>query len=157
MEEKQQAEKVYQTMVKSLKEHELKFEEDIDKLTIAATMQGDDLPVKFIVRVIPKTKLIQFISPMFFNMPEDKRIDGAIAVAVANYGLLHGSFDYDIDDGEIRFRMTTSYIDSEIGEELFYMMVGIAVATCDKYNDRFMMLAKGLINIEKFIEQEQGE
>ena len=56
---------------------------------------------------------------------EDKRVDGAIAVCVANNGLNDGCFDYDVRDGEIRFRLTSSYRESTPGTALFeYMIAG---------------------------------
>ena len=49
------------------------------------------------------------------------------------------------------FRMTTSFIDSEIGHELFLYLVGCSLGTIDEYNDKFLMISKGLLKIENFI------
>lgn len=92
---------------------------------------------------------------MPFDIPEDKRIDMAIAVNIANYGIIDGSFDYDISDGDLRFRMTTSYRESILGKELFEYMFMVSALTTDEYNDKFMMLAKGLISIEQFIDSDK--
>jgi hypothetical protein len=90
-------------------------------------------------------------------MPEDKRVEGAIAVSVANYGLVDGSFDYDISDGEIRYRLTSSYRESILSDDLFEYMIMCAASTVDDYNDRFFMLAKGMIDVEKFVELENND
>lgn len=75
-------------------------------------------------------------------------------MAVANYGLVNGAFDYDISDGEICFRMSQSYRESILGAEVCNYMLLASMHTIDKYNDRFMMLSKGMIDLQKFVELE---
>lgn len=149
------AKKIYATMVSALKKSEWKFEEHEDELTIVSGFSGDDFPIRFYICVDAERKVIQFIGSIGFNMSEDKRVDGAIAVCVANYGLVNGSFDYDINDGEIRFRLTTSYVGCEIGEEFVMHMMVVALSTTDKYNDKFLMLSKGVITLQQFIESDK--
>lgn len=132
-----------------------KYEKHEDELFIRTGVTGDDLPMDMLLFVETKAEIVQLISRLPFTMPEEKRFDGAVAVCVANYGLKDGSFDYDLNDGEIRFRLTTSYRASTLGEDLFAYMVGVSAGTVDRYNDRFFMLAKGMISIEQFIEQDQ--
>ena len=145
---------VYNTLIKMLDSRDWKYEKHEDKLLIKSGIQGDDLPVEYIMLVNPRNEVVQFLSALPFKMPEDKRVDGALAVCVANYGLVDGSFDYDLTDGEIRYRLTSSYRESELSPELFEYMMMVAASTVDNYNDRFFMLSKGMITIQQFIEQE---
>lgn len=156
MEDINQAKKIYSTMVQALNKKEWKFEGKEEELVITSGYQGEDIPIRFFLRVDPKRQVIQFISPLPFDMAEDKRVDGAIAVCVANYGLVNGSFDYDLNDGEIRFRLTTSYCGCDIGEEFFMDMLATALLTTDQYNDKFLMLSKGVMTIQQFIEQDKN-
>ena len=148
------ARQVYATMIKALNKAEWHFEEHEEDLTIVSGYTGDDFPIKYIMRVDPKRDCVSFRSAPFVTFPEDKRIDGAVATCVANCGMVFGHFDYDINDGEICYVMSDSYLDCEVGVEFFMDMMATAVTTSDRYNDRFMMLAKGLIDIQKFIELE---
>lgn len=152
----QKAQEVYATIIRMLDNMEWKYEKHEDDLLIKSGVKGDDLPIEFIMVVRPKNQVVQFISSMPFNMPEDKRVDGAIAVCVANYGLIDGSFDYDLRDGEIRFRLTCSYRESTLSEELFNYMVMVSASTVDNYNDKFFMIAKGRMTVQQFIEQENS-
>ena len=152
--ELQRAKQVYASLVNMLESRDWKFEKFEDDLVIRSGIKGDDLPIEFIMFVKPKNQVVQFISKLPFNMPEDKRVEGAIAVSIANYGLVDGSFDYDISDGEIRYRLTSSYRESVLGGDLFEYMIMCAASTIDDYNDRFFLLSKGMIDIEKFIELE---
>ena len=146
------AEKVYKTMVKALKDKNWHFEEREQDLTIVSNYSGDDIPVRFIIRIDAGREVIQYLSPLPFKIDESKRVDAAVAVCVANYGLVNGSFDLDINDGEIRYRLTTSYSDCEMGEGFFYQMMAVAVLTTDDYNDKFMMLNKGMMTLQQFID-----
>ncbi len=150
----QKAQEVFATIVRMLDGIGWRYDKREEELLIKSGVKGDDLPIEFIIRVKPRNEVVQFISAMPFNMPEDKRIDGAIAVSAANYGIVDGSFDYDISDGQILFRLTSSYRASTLGEDLFEYMVMVSASTIDKYNDRFFMLAKGMITIEQFLELE---
>ena len=148
------AREVFDGIVSMLDTRDWKYEKFEDDLLIRSGIKGDDLPVEFILFVKPQNQVVQFISKLPFNIPEDKRVDAAIAVSVANYGLVDGSFDYDINDGEIRYRLTSSYRDSYLSHDLFEYMIMCAASTVDQYNDRFFMLAKGMMTIQQFIEQD---
>ncbi|MBE6609627.1 MAG: hypothetical protein E7634_03045 [Ruminococcaceae bacterium] len=150
----QKAKEVYDVLISMLENRNWKYEAHEEHLLIKSGIQGDDLPVSFIVVVNPRNQVVQFISAMPFKMPEDKRVDAAIAVCAANYGLVDGSFDYDLRDGEIRFRLTSSYRESTLSEDLFEYMILVSASTVDKYNDKFFMLSKGMIGVEKFLEED---
>ena len=154
--EMQQAKQVYASLIDMLDTRNWKYEKFENDLVVRSGIKGDDLPIEFIIFVKPKNQVVQFISKLPFNIPEDKRVDAAVAVSVANYGLVDGSFDYDISDGEIRYRLTSSYRESLLGADLFEYMIMCAASTVDDYNDRFFMLSKGMIDVQKFIELEKN-
>ena len=153
--ELQKARSVYNNLINMLNTRNWKYERHDDDLIIKSGIKGEDLPINFILLVKPQNQVVQFISSLPFNIPEDKRVEAAIAVSIANYGLIDGSFDYDVNDGEIRFRLTSSYRDSYLGADLFEYMILCAASTVDDYNDRFFMLSKGMINIEDFMNMEK--
>lgn len=151
------AEEVYKTLIRMLDGIDWNYDRDDDKLLIKSGVKGDDFPVEFIVVVQPKQEVVQFLSTLPFKMPEDKRIDGAVATSVVNYRLVHGSFDYDMRDGRIIFRMTSSYRDSKISEELLEYTIMVSAATVDDYNDKLFMLSKGMITLDDFIKKVEAD
>lgn len=148
--------KVYELLVQYLSEHDFKFEQHKEDLTITLMVQGEDLPQLTLIRVLDDLHLLQVISPIPSKIPEDKRIDAAIAVSVANYGMINGSFDYDINDGEIRYRITQSYLGAEPSSDTLDYVLNIAFHTTDKYNDKFFMLGKGMLSLEQFISNDRN-
>ena len=147
--------KVYKEICKILDGIDWKYTPHDDDLIISSGIKSDDLPIEFLIAVNDERNVIQYISKLPFTMPEDKRVDGAVAVAVANYGMVNGSFDYDVSDGEIRFRLTHSYIDAVPSADLISYMIGVSSNTVDRYNDRFFMLAKNMISISDFIAKDK--
>ncbi|MBO7304590.1 MAG: YbjN domain-containing protein [Clostridia bacterium] len=152
--EMQKARQVYYSLVNMLNTRNWKFERFDNDLTIRSGIKGEDLPIEFIMLVKPENQVIQFLSKLPFNAPEDKRVELAIAVCIANDGLVDGSFDYDISDGDIRYRLTSSYRDSTLGDDLFEYMIMCAASTVDNYNDKFFALAKDLITLDDFAKNE---
>ena len=145
------AKQVYQTLCDAIERRDWNFEKDEEKLLVHFGVNGDDIPMQFILIVDAERQLIRVMSPLPFKMSESKRMEGAIAACAASYGMTDGSFDYDLSDGAIVFRMTASFRESLIGEGLFQYMISCSCAMVDKYNDQFLALDKGIMSITDFI------
>lgn len=143
---------VFTTLCDVMERRGWKYEKDEKDLTVHFIVSGDDIPMQFILVIDAERQLIRLMSPLPFKMSEDKRIDGAIATCAASFGLADGSFDYDLTEGRIIFRMTASFRESLIGEELFHYMIECSCVTVDEYNDKFLAIDKGLLSVSDFIE-----
>ena len=142
---------VYDKLCKMLDNRDWKYKRDDDELTISFGVSGDDLPMGFVIVCDAERQLIRVMSMLPFKMGEDKRVEGAIATSYANYSIADGSFDYNIFDGTIIFRLTASFRESTVGEDLFKYLVDVSTFTVDKYNDRFEALNSGKISLEEFM------
>ena len=145
------AKQVYNTICEALDNRDWHYGKEEDELLVHFGVNGEDIPMNFILVVDAERQLVRLMSPLAFKMSEDKRVEGALATCAASYGLVDGSFDYDMSDGEIVFRMTASFRESEIGEGLFQYMISCSCATVDRYNDQFLALNKGMLTINDFI------
>ena len=144
------AKEAYDTLCRTLDKMEWNYEKDDENFIIRFGVRGDDIPMKFVVACDAERQLIRLMSYLPFRIKEDKRIDGAIATSYANFLLADGSFDYDLTDGSIAFRMTSSFRESVVGEELFSYMIHVSCMTVDKYNDQFMKISEGALSIADF-------
>ena len=145
------AQQVYETLCSALDRRGWKYGKKEDELLVHFGVRGDDIPLDFIIFVDAERQLVRLMSPMSFKMSENKRMEGAIAACAASYVMADGSFDYDLSDGRIVFRMTASYRESQLGDGLFQYMISCACAMVDKYNDQFLALDKGIMSIADFI------
>jgi len=137
---------------------EWNYKRDEENFVIIKALQGNDIPMEFIIRILPSQQIIVFTSVLPFKINKEKWVDIAIACCSVNYILLDGSFDFSVNDGIIKFRMTASYQNSSLNKELFENMLIVSACTVDEYNDKLLMLSKGNLDIHKFLGSlNQGE
>lgn len=144
----------YRTICSALDARDWKYEKDTDKLLVHFGVNGEDLPVDFIIYADADRQLVRLLSPLLFKMSEEKRMEGALATCAASWGMVDGSFDYDLADGTILFRMAASLRESTIGVGLIQYMISCACAMVDKYNDKFLAINKGILSIQDFLKEE---
>ena len=149
-----QAQKVFATFCATMDADDWNYRKDEEKLRIECGARGEDLPIELNISVDADRQLLMVISQMPVVTPEDKRLDVAVAVSVVNNQLVNGYFDYDVNSGKMFFRMVNTIRDSVIGKELCAYMLYVSCKTVDEYNDKFLMLAKGIMTLEKFLEAE---
>lgn len=147
--EMKQAKTVYATLCKALDSKNWKYDEHPDDLALTFSSVGDDLPMGFVVHIDADRQLVRMFSRLPFKFPEESRVDGAIATSIINYKLADGSFDFDYSTGDVTFRLTATFMDSLISEDLLLYMVACSCYTVDEYNDRLLMVAKGMLPAEK--------
>ena len=144
------AKEVYEKLCAAIEARDWKYEKKEEDLVVVFSVSGEDIPMHFVIKVDANRSLVRITSPLMFHMPEEKRVDGAIASCAASFGLADGSFDYDLSDGSIAFRMTATYRDSEISEKMLQYMISCACHVVDLYNDKFLMLSLGKIDVDAF-------
>ncbi len=147
-----QAKVAFKALCDMLDENEWHYSKDMENLKITCGVQGDDLPMNIRIEVDADRQLVVLLSEMPFSVPEDRRVELAVAVSAANYGMVDGNFDYNYLDGSILFRMTSSFMDSLVGKEMFNYMLMCACATIDRYNDKFFMVTKKEMSVEEILE-----
>lgn len=146
-----QAKTVYETFCKALDARKWKYEGHPEDRVITFSYMGEDIPMNFVVFIDEDRQLVRMLSRLPFTFAEDHRVDGAVATSYINYKLADGSFDYDYFTGEVIFRLTATFIDSLVSEELLFYMVACSCYTVDEYNDKLLMVAKGMLPVDRFI------
>ena len=152
MEDKNQlALETFATICQALEENDWKYKKHEEDLVIECGAQGDDLPMELTIKVDARRQFVMLFSRLPFTIQEDKRLDVAVGVSAVNNELADGCFDYDVTTGRMYFRMTNTFMESKMDQEVFTYMLFCSCQTIDEYNDKFLMLAKGMISLDKFI------
>lgn len=146
-----QAKIAFDTLCEMLDSHEWNYNRDDDNLIVKCGANGEDLPIDIRIKVDADRQLVSLYSSLPFNVPEDDRVMAAVAVSAANFSMVDGSFDYNLANGSILFRLTSSIRESIVSKELFEYMLFVSCSTVDNYNDKFLMLIKHAISLEEFI------
>ena len=143
---------VFDTVCRALDGENLKYDTNKKDMIVYLSARGEDLPIDVIFKVDAGRGVLTVFSPLDTKAKEEKMVEFAVAVNAANFSLVNGSFDYDISDGKIMFRMAQPYLNGNISEKVVMYLFYCVFSTVDEYNDRFLMLDKGMIDLSKFIE-----
>ena len=146
--------KIYEDLCQGLDKQNWQYDRHDEDLVVTISMKSEDLPINMILRVNAAAQVVNVYSVLPVKVPDEKLVDIAMAVCVANNSMINGGFDFDIQKKQIVWRLCITYRGSLLGSEAYSYMVGVSAATVDKYNDRFLMLAKDMIDLKKFIELE---
>lgn len=145
------AAKVYYDFCKMMDDEEWTYEGNEEKLSIVCGAVGEDLPIELNIRMDVDRQLVLVLSRLPYKVPEEKRVDVAVAVSVINNVLVDGSVDFNLESGHVFFRITNSYMDSNLSGEVYGYLLYCACQTIDTFNDKLLMLSKGIIDVEQFI------
>ncbi|MCI8650164.1 MAG: YbjN domain-containing protein [Anaerotruncus sp.] len=85
--------------------------------------------------------------------PEDKRSAVAEFITRANYGLIHGNFEMDYEDGEIRYKVTTACGDIDLGEEPMDRIINTGFCMLDRYGKGLLSVIYGNANPAAIIDE----
>ncbi len=147
-----QAQATFQTLCNMLDSINWNYEKDEEELKIRTHARGDDLPMDVRITVDPDRELVILLSPLPFSIGEEKRSEVAVAISCINLGIVNGSFDYNYLTGDVFFRITSSFMESLIGPEMFHYLMGVSFQTIDEYNDKILMVSKGNMSIPEIIQ-----
>ena len=142
----------FNAICQAFEAREWKYRKDEDALVINSGARGEDLPVDITFKVDVKRQIVLLISRLPFDVPEDKRVDMAAAVCRANAMLIDGCFDYDVIHGMLFFRVTNSFLDSDLGDDTFQYMLNMTCTVVDDFNDKFFMLAMGVKTLDELFD-----
>ena len=146
------AKNVFNTICIALDNKDWKYEKNEDDLVITLLVSGDDLPMGIIIAVDADRQLIRLLSPIPSKFTDELSYLGALACCHFTYKLADGSFDYNLTEGTVVFRITSTFIDSLISEELISYIIDTACSTIDEYNHHFEALAKGDMTLDELLQ-----
>lgn len=143
MADKKEARNVYECVAQMLDEKQYKYKRDDENLEIRIVLRGEDIPMDFSLKIDSERDLVIFSSILPFKIKGESLVAAAVAVCNINYYLADGSFDLDVRDGELSFKLTSSYKDSLLSKESLTYMFELACFTLDKYNDKLLFVNEG--------------
>lgn len=144
---------IYQKICGVLDARKWRYTKDDAALDIFFEVKGEDLPMNMRIAVNAERHLVMVVSPMPFKVAENRRLDIAIAVCAVNSLSVEGNFDYDIETGTLGFRITQSFLESDISTTALDTMITLSCGFVDKFNDKFMAISTGALDIQRFLEE----
>lgn len=109
------------------------------------------------VREDEQQVLVHAVLP--FRVPFDRRVEVALYLTRANYGLVIGNFEFDLDDGEVRFKTAIDVEGAVLTEALVDHLVIAGAVTTDRYLPGIHAVVEGATARDAIavVEGERGE
>ena len=110
-----------------------KFDKDEDSDLIKSGVSAKNASFRLIIYSLEDKDLLTVYVGQDNNVPENKRVALAEFIARANYGLNLGGFDFDMEDGELGYKIAIDLEGGQLSTDMVGNMVGAGVATMDQY------------------------
>lgn len=141
---------VYNTLCSTLDNMKWNYNKEEENLIVRTFAVGDDLTMKLYMKVDSERSVMYLKSGMPFSAPMDRIDIMTKAVIIANWAMLNGSFEMDISDGYIAFKLVVPFMESIISEKVCHYMINISCRMIDTFNDKFKKLAEDKMTLDEF-------
>lgn len=135
--------RIYDAMRDWFDDAEWRVEEHPEQGIIATAVEGEHGSWRCFARANEESELFVFYAVAEVGAPEDRRQAVAEFLTRANYGLLIGNFELDVDDGEVRYKSSVDLEGSPIVAPLIRQCVHSCLMTADRYLPGLRAVAEG--------------
>ncbi|MGE5236719.1 MAG: YbjN domain-containing protein [Acidobacteriota bacterium] len=104
---------------------------------------GDHGNYRVVVVAEEERSIVRFLTFIEGKIPEPRRRDTMEYLTRANYGLLLGNFELDLEDGEVRFRCSVDTENQEFSYAQYQGMLYTSVAVLDRYTPGLQRVIQG--------------
>lgn len=141
---------VYNTLCSTLDNMKWTYNQEEENLVIRTSAVGDDLTMKLYMKIDSARSVMYLKSGMPFTVPSNRIDLMAKAVIAANWAMLNGSFEMDLSDGYIAFKVVIPYMESIISEKVCHYMINMSCRMIDTFNDKFQKVSEGQMTLDEF-------
>jgi hypothetical protein len=144
--------KAFESLKKYLEERDLKYVPDSEgKTAVSLGFSTDDFPLEHRIVITEDPNCVTLYSYFGFEFGEEKRIEAAMAIVMANFRLSDGCFDLNMENGKALYRIQTCYpADGIVEEDFFSYLIANANNAVDFFNDLLFLLSAGKLTIDEF-------
>jgi len=125
--------RIFDAMVKFFKEDEWPFQQVEDKPLLRTGFSGKSGKWLCFAQAREEAEQFLFYSICPFRAPPERRKEVMEFLTRANYGMIIGNFEMDLEDGEIRYKTAVDVESSQLTQTMLKNMVYINVKMMDKY------------------------
>jgi Uncharacterized conserved protein len=120
-------------LIEFFKAHDWDYKEDNGRPVIYTGVNGENAQLRCLASAGENNEHLVFISIFPVQAPPKKRARCAELLTRINYDLIHGCFEMDFEDGEIRFRTSIGALDLPIAPKQVEHLIFTNLSTMDRY------------------------
>lgn len=125
---------------------------------LRAGAEGRNGTYRVIIEVKEESEIL--IVYIFSNakIPEAMRDKASEYLTRANYGIILGNFEMDFNDGELRYKVSSTFVGGQLAPRTIEVMVNTAAKTMDRYFPGVLAVCYGHVDPAQAVrEVEEGE
>lgn len=149
--------KLFQQFSAFFEKHEWSFHQHADKPVLHTHFVGKKGRWQCVAVAREEDEVIVFLSLFPSMSPVNRRAACAELLTRLNYGLKHGSFQMDMEDGEIRFATSLMTITKEVSLDDVERLVFVNVSTMDDWYDAIMKVIHGGVSPEMAVARKEKQ
>ncbi len=134
---------IYDTIVDFFQADGWQVETDLDKMRLSMQFQGESGQWQCYASLETSPHQFVFYSICPISVPPDLYLTTAEFLTRANYGLVVGNFEMDFADGEIRYKTSIKFEDSQLDSALIKHLAYTNVVMMDLYLPGILAVAYG--------------
>jgi hypothetical protein len=105
---------------------------------VGFTLGSAQADYRFTIRITGDLEHLEYIACCPFRIRKELRSSVAELIARANFGMLDGKFELDVNDGEVRFHLVHALGDGKLSVKMVERLYRACVFTLDRYIPAFM-------------------
>lgn len=150
MSKEMEAQSMYKTLCQTLDNMKWHYNKEEEKLVIRTSAVGEDLEMRLYMKVDADRSVMYLKSGMPFKCPAERIDVLSKAVIIANWAMLNGSFEMDMSDGYVAFKVVVPFMESIVSEKVCHYMIRLSCDMIDRFNDKFKALVEGTMTLDEF-------
>ena len=120
-------------MIAHFDRNEWSYQADDEKLLVRAGIKGRACSFEFVAFIDEHDEVFQVIALVPVAIPEGCRSAVAETVARINYGLKIGNFEFEYDEGRLRYRVGQILVDGRLEDGTIHHAIGCCVSLVNRY------------------------
>jgi hypothetical protein len=118
--------------------------------------QGENGTMRCAAIILEKLEQLVFYADAPDRIPEDRRMEVARFITLANYGMRIGNFELDLRDGTVRYKSSLDFEGLVLVPRMISNTLYPAVRTLDEYLPGLSAVAEGRATAEEAIARIEG-
>ena len=133
----------YEELIHLLDEREVNYSTNDEHQSVCTDLKGEVAAYRIVAHVDAESELFQVYGYSPIRVPEGCRPAIAEAVSRANYGLRVGKFEFNVDEGDLRFQASQALLSESVGESVIDRLITTTMAMLDMYLPAFLSVIYG--------------
>lgn len=133
----------YEELIHLLDERQVSYSTNDDNQSICTDLRGEVATYRIVARVDAEVDPFQVLGHSSLRVSQGSRPAIVEAIARANYGLRVDKFEFEVDEGELRFQASQVMTDDTVGERVIDRLISTTMVMLDMYLPAFLPVIYG--------------